>query len=250
MRSKLIILIFLFYSIIQANLFAQVGFNSGDPDGGALTDSRFQDFFTNIRHDVRKYNPSQIGKKIKGSPYLNKSFKLGSVKHKEDSLPNKLYLRYNSYNDEIEIGTHPDQKISEKAILKRNNIVCVIDNEVFLYTPFLNKENKTKLGYLTPLLTNKKIGFYIRRKTRFLEETIPRTSLERGFPPRFIHEKEYFLSINNNTPRYLGNTIKNASKNLPETLKKEAKKNNINLKKIKEEEKLLNILTHLDGKIK
>ena len=45
-------------------------FNIGDQDGSALTDSRFQDFLTGVRNDIRKYNPTQIEKKPKVPPIL------------------------------------------------------------------------------------------------------------------------------------------------------------------------------------
>ena len=89
-------------------------FNIGDQDGSALTDSRLQDFMRELRNDFRKYNPTKIGNKVKGSPYFIDSFSEGKVKQKNDSLSTTLYLRYNAFNDEIEIGFNPNQKLRKK----------------------------------------------------------------------------------------------------------------------------------------
>lgn len=68
----------------------------------------------------------------------------------------------------------------------------------------------------------------------YREATIPRTSLERAFPPRFIEEKNYYLSINKQTPTYLGNDPKKLVKNLPIELKSRIKAKGVNPKKIKD----------------
>ena len=95
-----------------------------------------------IRNDIRKNNPSHIGEKIKGSPYFITSFTLGSLKQKEEIISKTLYLRYNAFSDEVEIGLSPHQEKAEEAVLKRNDIECTIGNESYQYRLFKDKTNK------------------------------------------------------------------------------------------------------------
>ena len=237
---------FLFlYLILNSSLLLGQQFNIGDQDGSALTDSRLQDFMRELRNDFRKYNPTHIGKKIKGSPYFNPSFSLGSIKHKEEIIAKTLYLRYNAFNDEVEIGLNPHQEKAEEAVLKRNDIECTIGNESYRYLPFKDKANRNNLGYLIPFFEKESVKFFKRKKKNYLEETIPRTSLERGFPPRFVDEIQYYLSIEDSTPYYLGNDIREVVKNFPNDFKNTAKTKNIRLKNIKDEDDLHHLLTQI-----
>ena len=237
---------FLFlYLILNSSLLFGQQFNIGDQDGSALTDSRFLDLMRDIRNDIRKYNPTHIGKKIKGSPYFNPSFSLGSIKHREKIIVKTLYLRYNAFSDEVEIGSSPHQEKAEEAVLKRTDIECTIGNESYRYLPFKDKAKRNNLGYLIPFFEKESFKFFKRKKKNYLEETIPRTSLERGFPPRFVEEIQYFFSIEDSSPYYLGNDIKEVIKNLPSDIKNEIKEKNITLKRIKNETDLFNSLNQI-----
>ena len=219
-------------------------FNVGDQDGSALTDSRLMDFFTDLQNGISKNNPNAF-KKTKGSPYFNTSFLQGSIKHKDELVSKALYLRYNAFNDEIEIASSPSQTKADEAVLKRYDIICTIGQQTFRYLPFIDKTEKSKLGYLIPVYENKSIRLLKRMKKNYLEETIPRTSLERVFPPRFVEEIQYFLNLEERTPFYLGNDIKEVVKNLPSELKDKAKAKKIVLKKIKDEISLFSALNQL-----
>ena len=220
-------LIILFFITISIN--AQ--FNSGDLDGAALLDSRFQDLVTNLVSDVRKYNLAHYDKKTKGSPYYHEQFLKGTLKQNDINVSDRLYFRYNAYADEIEIGTHPNQIEAEEAVLKKNDIVCRFGDQTYHYLPFLNKNKKAKLGYLISLHESDKLLLFLQIKKVYREATIPRTSLERAFPPRFIEEKNYYLSINKQTPTYLGSDPKKLVKNLSIELKSSLKKKELTSKK-------------------
>ena len=144
-----------------------------------------------------------------------------------------------------EIGSSPHQEKAEEAVLKRNDIECTIGSESYRYLPFKDKANRNNLGYLIPFFEKESVKFFKRKKKNYLEETIPRTSLERGFPPRFVDEIQYYLSIEDSTPYYLGNDIREVVKNFPNDFKNKAKTKNIRLKKIKDEDALNHLLTQI-----
>ena len=224
--------IFLFFILLSIHTHAQ--FNSGDADGAALLDSRFQDLLADLVNDVRKYNLTHYEKNTKGSPYYNDRFVKGTILQNDKAVSNRLFFRYNAYADEIEMGTHPDQKEAKEAVIKKNDIVCKFGDQTYYYLPFLNKNKKVSLGYLIPLYESDQLKLLLQIKKVYREATIPRTSLERGFPPRFIEEKNYYLSIDEQTPNYLGNDPKKLAKNLPLELKSKFKAKGINTKKIRD----------------
>ena len=154
-------------------------------------------------------------------------------------------MRYNAFNDEIEIATNANQTKPEEAVLKRNDIICIINDETYLYLAFHDKNQKNQLGYLIPVFEKNIIKLLKRKKKNYLEETIPRTSLERAFPPRFVDEIQYFLSLEERTPFCLVNDIKEVVKNLPSELKDKAKAKKIVLKRIKDEISLYSALNQL-----
>ena len=180
-------------------------------------------------------------KSIKGAPYFNEKFSKGTIHQKNKIVSNKLYFRYNAFADEIEIGTHPNQKTTEESLLKKNELFCQFGGKTFYYLPHINKNEKIKLGYLISLHRSNKHHLFLQLKKQYREATTPRTSLERAFPPRFTEEKNLYLGEGNQTPVYIGNRVKKVIKKLPNEIKLTAKKHGINLKEIKNIEQLTSV---------
>ena len=202
------------------------------------------DFLTDMRNNVGKNSAVKV-KNIKGSPYFTPNFSPGQIRHKNDLISETLFLRYNAFNDEVEIASSTHQTIAKEALLKRNDIVCVIGEETYLYIPYLNNRKKLTLGYLIPCYVHENVKIFKRKKKNYLEATQPRTSLEQAFPPRFVDEIQYFLSLNEGTPFYLGNSLKEAVKSLPQALEEKARAKKIALKKIRDEVSFFSALTQI-----
>lgn len=184
--------------------------------------------------------------RLKGSPYFEATFQKANIQYFDLNIIGETYLRYNGFTDEIEIGKNLNQKISDEIILKNNKIICSLGGETYYYLPFKNKENKIKLGYLTSIYKGNKNHLYERKRKIYREATIPRTSLERAFPPRFIDEKSYYLSIENETPFYLGKDVKKILKNLPLKLIKTAKEKSISMKGITDIKSLQHFFSQIE----
>lgn len=225
-------LFILFYFLFSLSLVAQT------------TSFRTNEALTQLRNTITK-NPILKDPTLRGSPYFNQEFKQAEVSYFNENLEGIIFLRYNAFTDEIEMGTHPDQQFSEEALLKNNNIIATFGDQTYYYLPFKDKHQKTQLGYLITLHKSDEIHFLYQARKIYREATTPRTSLERAFPPRFIEEKNYYLSIQDKTPIYLGNDLKEVIKNLPSEFKSKAKEKNINLKKIKTFEHLKHALKEI-----
>lgn len=231
-------------------VFFQIGYtysqySNGDPDGSALTDNRLQVTFAKLVNKTGVKNLNYLDKSVKGSPYLSNGFVKGRILQKDKIISEKFYFRYNGYADEIEIGTHPNQKEVKEAVLKKNDIVCEFGNQTYYYLPYKDKHSKLRLGYLISLFESNEIHLLVQLKKVYREATVPRTSLERAFPPRFTEEENYYLSFKNQTPVFLGNDIKKVIKNLPSEIKTKAKSKGSNFKKIKTIESLKAALSAL-----
>ena len=171
--------------------------------------------------------------RLKGSPYFESVFKIANLIYFDLDINKKIFLRYNAFSDEIEIGTHSNQQTSEEIVLKNNKIVCSFGGETFYYSAYKNKDGNTQLGYLILLFKSNDVFLFQQKKKVYRAATVPTTSLERAFPPRFTDEINYYLKYKSDKPFFLGNSIKKVVKNLPLDLKRKAKNQSLSLKKIK-----------------
>ena len=137
----------------------------------------------------KKYTQSFF-KDVEGSPYIFKNFVLSEIV----GVKTKMMLRYNAYDDVIEVEKAP------------NEIYTVSKDP--LYHTFLMNHNQFKLRlvnletnssepsylYLFELLSKNNLNLLRRDKIDFTEGRIPRTSFELGNKPKFTSVKfSYYL---------------------------------------------------------
>ena len=243
MKLNLLFIFALFLSSMHGQQF-----NVGDQDGFAMTDSRLQNFITDLTNNVGKYNKADFIKSIKGSAYFDEKFIQGKVHYMDKSVTNKdrRYFRYKAGSEEIEMGLHPNQKIAEEALLKNHKISCTFGGNTYYYRPYVDKQKKIQLGYLISVFKGEKYHLFQQQRKIYREATVPRTSLERAFPARFTNEINYFLGINDNTPFFLGNDFREIIKNFPSEIKNTARKKEISVKKIKSRRALINLFERIN----
>ena len=99
-----------FYLIILLAInFSQLISSQSIGANGVRSDSRINDLFENLKNRVKKQNITST--KIKGSPYFNESFELAEIEYFGKILNDKIYLRYNALNDEMEMSLIRPQQI-------------------------------------------------------------------------------------------------------------------------------------------
>ena len=91
---------------------------------------------------------------VEGSPYVNKTFKFGSAVDKLTNTSQNFYLRYNAYNDEIQMKSSLDEK-NIYGLVKATNIYAVIDAKEYHYLSFMH-ELRSSLGKMGQILSRKK----------------------------------------------------------------------------------------------
>ena len=226
-NSKLIIVISLFPTLILSQ--AQTD----------LTDSRVQDAYTDLVNSVTR---AIVKTDIKGSPYFNEKFIDSKIKYFDKNLEEVFYLRYNAFSDEIEMGKNKFQNESVEIVQKNENIICYIEDDIFLLKSYKNEIGNQKKGYLNLIFDGQKSKIYRSKRKIFMEATKARTSLERAFPARYIDEKSYYISSKNSSEiNYLKVSKKSLLKLIDSKEKKVKKFISENKIKLKNETDLIKV---------
>ena len=188
-KMKLNFIVFTSIIINQFYFSQSIGAN------GVRSDSRINDLFGDLKNRVKKQRITSI--KIKGSPYFNESFELAEIEYFGKILNDKVYLRYNALNDEMEMSLNSYSTDSDNVLIKNNKVSCIINNEKYKYLGFTPENSNPIIGYLSVLYLGKSLTLYERKKKIYMQATKARTSLERSFPARYTDKIEYYFSINN-----------------------------------------------------
>ena len=224
--------------------------SQGNNSNGVQSDLRLVDLYENIKNKIGKKTYSN--QKIKGTPYFEKTFKLAEVEYFGELITDKIYIRFNAYNDEMEIASSPMTKSSENILIKNNKVFCIIDGKTYRYLGFKEDNQPPAVGYLKELFKGELFSFYERKFKVYMQATVARTSLERSFPARFIEKKQYYYSVNNGEI----NQIKLSKKNILNKLKPHSssiklfmEKNNSKLKSLKDVVEMFNFIDQLQLKV-
>lgn len=231
----------LILSIINLNQFIycqSIGAN------GVRSDSRINDLFEDLKNRVKKQDVSTI--KTKGTPYYNESFQLAKIEYFGKILNEKIYLRYNALNDEMEMSLNPSSTESENILIKSNKVSCIINDEKYKYLGFTPENKNPIVGYLNMFYQGKRLTLYERKQKIYMEASKARTSLERSFPARFTDKIEYYFSIDNGSILEINFNKKNLFKKLnkySESIKRYLNSSKI---KIRFKEDLIGLFQYLD----
>ena len=237
-KMKLYFIVFVSIIINHFNFSQSIGAN------GVRSDSRINDLFEDLKNRVKKQSITSIN--IKGSPYFNESFELAEIEYFGKILNDKVYLRYNAYNDEMEMSFNSSSTDSNNILIKNNKVSCVINNKKFKYLGFTPENSNPIIGYLSILYLGNSLTLYERKKKIYMQATKARTSLERSFPARYTDKIEYYFSINNGSIFEIKINKKDVFRKLNsygESIKKYLSFNKI---KIRSKEDLLGLFKFLD----
>ena len=230
-------------TILSQSVQSQIGNSGGSQD---MTDTRIMDAMTDLKNRVVR--KADTPKDIKGTYYFNKNFQLSDVIYFGEKLENKLFLRYNAANDEIEMGNSSTQKDAEEMLLKSAKVNAIIDGEEYRLLPHRLKEtNYPIIGYLVVLVDHSKYSLFLKRAKVFMKAVEARTSLDRSFPARFVDDISFYYSSSGDTPiplRISKSSIIRMSGENGSKVRSYIKENDI---KIKSSEGLIKVFEHLNS---
>lgn len=217
--------------------------SQGNNSNGVQSDLRLVDLYENIKNKIGRKTYSN--QKIKGTPYFEKTFKLAEVEYFGELITDKIYIRFNAYNDEMEIASSPLTKSSENILIKNNKVFCIIDGKTYRYLGFKEDNQPPAVGYLKELFKGELFSFYERKFKVYMQATVARTSLERSFPARFVEKIQYYYSINNgeiNQIKLSKKNILNKLKPHTSSIKQFMEKNDSKLKSLKDVVEMFNFI--------
>ncbi len=138
---------------------------------------------------------------IDGTIYLNEDFALGAL-YEDGVAFKRLYLRYDAYNDEVELKEAADSEVV-RAMVKHPKYSCSIAGDKFVYLDYLGEEGEVQSGYLKPLIFGGDYILYEKQIKVFKEGKPAKTSLDNSFPHRFLDKTEYYVSVEGETPQFM-----------------------------------------------
>lgn len=167
-------------------------------DAPRLSDSRLFDAMSDLRNKKRRKGTPPTN--VKGSYYFTDTFRPASVTYFGQELKGEVLLRYNAYNDELEIGKTTDQKDTDEILLKSAKVVATIADEEYKLLSYKAKEDAfPKNGYFVVLVAGEQFSLYLQQKKVYMDGKEARTGLERSFPARFVSEENFFYQLENGT---------------------------------------------------
>ncbi|MFD0796674.1 hypothetical protein ACFQZJ_04325 [Maribacter chungangensis] len=131
---------------------------------------------------------------MSGSPYTSNAFQLGTLYYKEENS-GKIYYRYNSYNEEIEIKKNNLEGEPLQSLSRDKNISLVgATGKALRFSTFIDRKGLTQNGYLT-LLVDGDYALYLRNTAKFTEGQKAPNSFVKATPPKFSQYEEYYLEV-------------------------------------------------------
>ncbi len=128
--------------------------------------------------------------KAKGSPFEQKEFVFGKVGSKTSSTMNNYYLRYNVYNDEIQMKASLDD-VNIYGLIKSLNIYAIINNKEYHYLSY-SDEKEVNEGYFILVSKDLKNHLYLRKTIRFNPGRPAKDSFREAIPPSFKNINRFY----------------------------------------------------------
>ncbi len=198
--------------------------------------------FYNIEQDNRMFSNTNIDlKTVTGTPYENDVFVLGTALEKISESSKDFFMRYNIYNDAIEIKKSKLDKVATNLI-KSENISVSMNGKKYFYRSYLDKNNKSQSGYFILISERGNYKLYLKKRKKFVPKQISKEAFIKDTPAAFKDDNAYYFEINNSL-RYISRKKKAFLKEFSEdkaALTSFLKKEKIDLKKEKDLIRLLN----------
>jgi len=204
--------------------------------------------FYNIDQDNRLFSNNNIDlKTVNGTPYETEDFVLGTAHEKISDNTKNFFMRYNVYNDAIEIKKNKLDRVAINLI-RSENIVATLNDKKYHYRSYLNRNNENKSGYFILISQRGDHSLYLKKSKKFVPKKISKEAYIKDTPASFKDDNHYYFEINGSLriiPRKKKAFLKEFSEDKV-ALSAFLKKEKIDLKKQEDLIRLLNFYTLSD----
>lgn len=162
--------------------------------------SQFGKFSIDVNDAIIKQNELSLMKdsknqiidlsNTKGSPYFKDFFLSGMVYAKATDESLGYQMRYNIYNDLIEVENSEDSSIV--SLQKSSNYSCEILSDSFIFLEYTDKKNDPRSGYFHEL-TKGKITLLVKYECKYFSEKIGKPPVFKVTPAKFVTQKSYYF---------------------------------------------------------
>jgi len=130
---------------------------------------------------------------ISGSPYENEAFVLGRVNQKSTKKSMPYYLRYNIYNDEIQIKMDMNER-NTRSLIKKNDIFMVLNQKEYHFLSYTNKKNNLYEGYFILIFKGQNCKLFLRRTKIYKEKQLPKDGYHDPEPAKLVDNQSYYYT--------------------------------------------------------
>ena len=185
---------------------------------------------------------------VQGTQYYEDEFKLSDLKYFGTKMESIGYMRYDAYNDVIEMASTPDVERSEIILLKNSDVIAKINKKEYVFLEYDEEDIKNKKGYMIRLYIRKNNSLYQKRIKIFKEAEKTKAGITESQPPRYISKTDFYIQTRDQKPQL----IKISKKRLIDffenqsEIKEFIKKNKLKVSKI---ESIISIIEFADKSI-
>jgi len=168
---------------------------------------------------------------VKGSPYENSIFVPGKATNELTNTSKIFYLRYNIYNDAIQMKENLSDE-NGVDLIKSVHIYAVINNKEYHFKDFYDEKKNKKQGYFILISKEANSRLYLRKTQKFVDKEVTKDPYGSGAPAAFLDYQNYYFEVEGllvPIPKKRKDFSKQFSENEAE-LNKFMKKEKINLK--------------------
>ncbi len=219
--------------LISSPLFAQQ-YIENENQNNTSTSQKLEDFTTIATRYVED--------NTNGSPFLKKSFEVGSILNEDGAVVSNVSLRYNAFHDEFQVKQNindSDDKI--QAVRKSADLFIKTGEDVYTYLLPSNGVG----GYYNILVEGNKAQLLKKFSKKFIEGVQSVNMMTGNHPNRLIDESSYYI-VNSNgeiteLPKSKNKKLQVIAGDKRNELNKFAKSNNLNANK---EEDLIKLVEY------
>ena len=138
--------------------------------------------------------------KVQGSQYYNEEFKLSDLEYFGRKMDSIGYMRYDAYNDVIEMANTPDIERSEILLLKNSDVIATINDQEYVFLEYDEKDIKNKKGYMIRLYSGDIYSLYQKKVKIFKEAEKTKAGITESQPPRYISKTDFYIQTRDQKP--------------------------------------------------
>nr|WP_299487127.1 hypothetical protein [uncultured Allomuricauda sp.] len=131
---------------------------------------------------------------IEGSPYYLDTFKKGNLYYKNDLL-GSFYLRYNAFQDQMEIKNSDLSEEQFQFLVQSNEIKTVVEGKEIQYFSYVSADGLQGDSYCIKEFTGDTYVLYSNKRKKYSPGKSSTNSLAQSIPAKFIDDVSLFYGL-------------------------------------------------------